>query len=242
MIANNPNDEYYDEDDWDGLGMPPDMKDVDLYDDEEYKTQFKRKSGKFLQIPLDKAKVINRVSKGEWVTSSNHFLEILICYRFFEGDRDRLNDLNPRIFPLFDDYESVIWKAIKKAQDSKIKVAKPHLIFFTRDEIEAINNTKLRNRQKRLIKVMIGLMKSRNMNTIYRFPKWSSICNAAKVEYGRGMKEFERVMRKSGLFDITTNDEALKYGREDGTSYTLNIQHKDDDEIVEIFKDIYEIY
>lgn len=221
-----------------------DLEDLeyDFDEQEEYKTEFKRTHGKYLQIPIDKAKVVNRMSRGLWVTHSNHFMEKLICYRWFEGDRERLNELNPEIFPLFDDYDSVIWRCLKTAEERRVKVAVPKLICFTRDEIEAINNTRLRERQKRLMKVMIGLMKSRGIDTIYRMPKWSSICYAAGVEKGRGIDEFKKVMVKSGLFRVDIDMKKMDYGDEQGIKYTLNIPHKDDDEIVEIYRDIYDIF
>lgn len=221
-----------------------DLEDLeyDFDEQEEYKAKFERTHSKYLQIPLDKAKVVNRMSRGLWVTKSNHFMEKLICYKWCGGDKERLNYLNPEVFPLFDDYDSVIWRCLNTAIERKVKIAVPHLICFTRDEIEAINNTRLRERQKKLLKVMIGLMKSRDMETIYRMPKWSSMCYAAKVEKGRGIDEFKGVMAKCGLFKVDIDLKKIDYADEQGIKYTLNIPHKDDDVIVEIYRDIYDIF
>ena len=192
------------------------------------------KHGKYVQIPTDKVKVLNRMSRGSFVNSSNPYLEMTYVYRLFGADPRKYDELC-ELFPVFRDVKK--WRTMLLYCD-KIMIAKPNLIWFTTSEIEALNKVNVTERQRKLLKGIIGLMKSRNWTELYRFPKWRPFCRALGVEPGRWLPEFERVMVKSGLFERVDNWQEDNPERMCIYKYVV----EPEGEICELYKDIFEIF
>lgn len=201
------------------------------------------KHARYCQIPVCRDYVLDALATGTFRNPSNPMLEYVIAWRYFQDEEMFLEYVKETRADVNCPEADVKFCNLVRHVSDKVIIAKPRLIEFTQGEVDALRSAHVTERQRRLLTVFIALLKSRDWTTMWRFPKFSVLCRAAGVKYGRGLSEFQRVAVRSGLFEdnIAYSLECLEHGLPLPV-YELHLNLKPSGLVVATYRDVFEVY